>query len=112
VTSAGLPGRVEWTALSVQGAGQQAAVPSRPRSLPDTRQVRSSCGRAARNRSLPRPPVHCGVLGLRFFGCQRCDTVYAGPEPPPRCTDCAGDEFAELTERLQGDTYFSSPDSR
>ena len=59
-----------------------------------------------------RPPVRCGVLGLRFFGCQRCDTVYAGPEPPPRCTNCAGDEFAELTGRLQGDTYFSSPDSR
>ncbi len=46
------------------------------------------------------------MLGLRFFECRRCATVYAGPEAPPRCDDCPGEEFAELTGRLQADTYF------
>lgn len=46
------------------------------------------------------------MLGLRFFECRSCATVYAGPDAPPYCSDCASREFAELTDRLQDDTYF------
>ena len=52
------------------------------------------------------------MLGLRFFECRRCGTVHAGPESPTRCADCDGDEFAELTGRLQGDAYFSGTAGR
>lgn len=51
------------------------------------------------------------MLGLRFFECCRCATVYAGPDAPPFCSDCDGREFVDLTSQLQADTYFSrSPD--
>lgn len=52
------------------------------------------------------------MLGLRFFECRWCETVYAGPDAPPHCTGCAGEAFTELTGRLQGDTYFSSANDR
>ena len=47
------------------------------------------------------------MLGLRFFECRRCATVYAGPDAPPRCDDCAGEEFVELTGRSQAEAYFA-----
>jgi len=46
------------------------------------------------------------MLGLRFFACERCETVYASPNTPPYCDDCDGTTFRELTRRLQDDSYF------
>jgi rRNA maturation endonuclease Nob1 len=47
------------------------------------------------------------VLGLRFFACNRCDTVFADPERPLRCDSCGGDALEEITDKLQADTYFT-----
>jgi rubredoxin len=52
------------------------------------------------------------MLGLRFFECRRCATVYAGPDAPPYCSDCPGHEFAELTDRLRTEAYFSPHQDR
>ncbi len=49
------------------------------------------------------------VLGLRFFVCERCETVHASPDEPPRCRDCGVGTFREITHRLQADTYFLPP---
>jgi hypothetical protein len=54
-------------------------------------------------------PLSSRVLGIRFFECRRCATVYAGPEVPSSCSECNGREFVDLTDQLQADTYFSRP---
>ncbi|WP_175501323.1 hypothetical protein [Halogeometricum limi] len=52
------------------------------------------------------------MLGLRFFACDRCDTVFADVAEPPWCDGCGGDDgcgggsFAEITSRVQRDEYF------
>lgn len=49
------------------------------------------------------------MLGLRFYVCAGCDTVYADTEEPPGC-DCESPRLSELTDRLRADTYFLPPD--
>lgn len=46
------------------------------------------------------------MLGLRFFACLRCDTVYAAPEEPQWCDSCGHGALKELTRRMQTDEYF------
>jgi hypothetical protein len=46
------------------------------------------------------------VLGLRYYACDRCETVFADVEAPPRCGRCAAERLRELTRDLQGDDYF------
>jgi hypothetical protein len=48
------------------------------------------------------------MLGLRFFACERCETVYANPPDPPRCARCEV-ALQEITDRLQDDAYFVPP---
>lgn len=50
---------------------------------------------------------HPSVLGLRFYACRTCDTVYAGPDEPPECSRCCDTDLREITDRLQTDSYFS-----
>ena len=47
------------------------------------------------------------MLGLRFFACEECETVFAGPEKPPWCDSCDGDSFEEITHRLQANAYLT-----
>jgi hypothetical protein len=49
------------------------------------------------------------MLGLRFYECCGCATVYAVPDVPPLCSECEGSKFVDLTDQLQDDTYFSPP---
>lgn len=49
------------------------------------------------------------MLGLRFFACERCETVYANPPDPPHCDRC-DTPLREITERLQEDAYFRPPE--
>jgi hypothetical protein len=46
------------------------------------------------------------VLGLRYYACDRCETVFADVETPPRCGRCAAEGLREITRDLQGDDYF------
>lgn len=50
------------------------------------------------------------MLGLRFYVCAGCETVYAAAEEPPGC-DCAAPQLSEITDRLQADTYFLPPEA-
>lgn len=50
------------------------------------------------------------MLGLRFFGCLRCQTVHADPGPPERCGECGATRFEELTAGSQASEYFSRAD--
>lgn len=46
------------------------------------------------------------MLGLRFFVCQECETVFAEPEvPPDRC--CSEDSIEEITADVQTEPYFT-----
>lgn len=47
------------------------------------------------------------MLGMRFFACSGCETVYAGPEPPHRCDDCHSGSLEEISDKLRGDAYFT-----
>jgi hypothetical protein len=47
------------------------------------------------------------VLGLRFYACEACDAVHAGPTEPPWCGRCRGGSLVEITHELQEDAYFS-----
>ncbi len=47
------------------------------------------------------------VLGLRFFACDGCDTVYADIEEPPRCRNCGGETVDELGSGTQAAEYFT-----
>ena len=46
-----------------------------------------------------------GVLGLRFFACPRCETVYALPEEE-RCQRCGDVRLDEITRTMWDDSYF------
>ena len=48
------------------------------------------------------------MLGLRFFACIQCDTVYAVVEDPIGCDVCDDGSFEEITRRMHGDAYFAS----
>ena len=52
------------------------------------------------------------MLGLRYFACEACGTVYASPDEPSDCDRCDGARFAELTDALRADAgaYFSPVD--
>lgn len=45
--------------------------------------------------------------GLRFFACNRCDTVYADLEAPPQCSGCPHSQFEEITQSVQAEPYFA-----
>jgi rubredoxin len=49
------------------------------------------------------------VLGLRFFACEACGTVYAAPEEPGDCDRCSGGRLAELgdADRDGAAAYFA-----
>lgn len=49
------------------------------------------------------------MLGVQFFQCCRCATVYAGPDAPPFCADCDGRDFVTLDDRGQSAWYFLRP---
>ncbi|WP_154269727.1 MULTISPECIES: hypothetical protein [Haloferax] len=46
------------------------------------------------------------MLGLRFFACVRCDTVYALPEAQRECDTCDGGRLEEITHTMDDDAYF------
>jgi hypothetical protein len=52
------------------------------------------------------------VPGLRFFACERCETVYAAPEEPSDCDRCDDGRLAELVDagRDAAAAYFSPVD--
>lgn len=49
------------------------------------------------------------MLGLRYYACRTCGTVYADITEPPACDDdrCPGGRFDDVTERLLEDAYFT-----
>jgi len=47
------------------------------------------------------------VLGLRFFVCDACETVYADVEKPPLCSNCDVDSIQEIKAEMQAASYFS-----
>lgn len=47
------------------------------------------------------------MLGLRFFTCEVCETVYADVERPPRCSNCDADPVVEILPETQAANYFS-----
>jgi len=50
------------------------------------------------------------VLGLRYFACERCGTVYASLDAPSDCADCDGTRLAELAEESGAAAYFAPVD--
>ncbi|WP_187347743.1 hypothetical protein [Haloplanus rubicundus] len=48
--------------------------------------------------------------GLRFFACERCETVYAAPEEPSGCDRCADGRLAELGDADGAAAYFAPVD--
>lgn len=38
------------------------------------------------------------MLGLRYFACQRCETVFALPNPPDQCGRCGETALEELRD--------------
>jgi len=48
------------------------------------------------------------MLGLQFFVCDECETVYANP-PTNRCGSCERVRLREITDGLQDDSYFTAP---
>ena len=48
-----------------------------------------------------------GMLGLRYYVCEACETVSSGPEALVRCARCDGESMREVTHRLGGDAYFT-----
>lgn len=52
------------------------------------------------------PPRETFVLGLRFFVCTACETVFAGAAEPTACSKCDAGRFEELTGALQHEPYF------
>jgi hypothetical protein len=49
------------------------------------------------------------VLGVQYYACRECDTVYADVGRPPHCDRCraGSDALRELTPALQYDDYFT-----
>jgi rubredoxin len=52
------------------------------------------------------------MLGLRFFVCEACGTVYAAPEAPSDCDRCSGGRLAELADATRDGAaaYFAPVD--
>ncbi len=50
------------------------------------------------------------MLGLRYFACQRCETVFALPEAPSECGRCGDARLSELTGDGQAAAYFRPVD--
>ncbi|MEF8902158.1 MAG: hypothetical protein V5A25_13205 [Halovenus sp.] len=48
------------------------------------------------------------MLGLRFFACDGCDTVYADVEAPQRCRHCGREPVDEIGPGTQAAAYFGS----
>ncbi|WP_440990652.1 hypothetical protein [Haloarchaeobius baliensis] len=46
------------------------------------------------------------MLGLRFFTCKACETVFAGVDEPAVCSECDASRFDEVTGALQHEPYF------
>ena len=52
------------------------------------------------------------MLGLRYFACGGCSTVYADVDTPPRCHRCESERFEEVKQGTHAAEYFvgrSSP---
>lgn len=47
------------------------------------------------------------VLGIRFFVCDGCETVYADVARPPQCDSCEDDSITEIGQEIQAATYFT-----
>lgn len=68
----------------------------------------SSCPiRLACDSNLDERSQSTTVLGLRYFVCEGCETVYADVEKPPRCSNCDADPIVEVKPEIQAATYFS-----
>ena len=52
------------------------------------------------------------MLGLRFFACSQCETVYAVPEGTDECSRCDGGRLAELPSDSRAGAYFSGAMAR
>ncbi|GEM_PF-376925 len=48
-----------------------------------------------------------GMLALRYFVCQRCETVFAEPGEPPDCRCGSVDSIEEITIDVQTEPYFT-----
>lgn len=46
------------------------------------------------------------MVGLRFFVCQQCETVFAEPEVPG-CTCSSHESIEEITADVQTEPYFT-----
>jgi len=68
----------------------------------------SSCSiRSACDSNLNERYQSTTVLGLRFFTCDACETVYADVERPSRCSNCEADPVVEIQPETQAATYFT-----
>lgn len=47
------------------------------------------------------------MLGLRFFACSGCETVYADVERPARCPRCGREPVEELAPESGAVDYFT-----
>ncbi|MCL9815713.1 hypothetical protein [Natronocalculus amylovorans] len=47
------------------------------------------------------------MLGLRYFVCGGCETVYADVEMPPWCANCDDDPIVEIGPENQALNYFT-----
>ncbi|WP_299235348.1 hypothetical protein [Natronomonas sp.] len=47
------------------------------------------------------------MLGLRYFACERCETVVAEVEAPVACRECGASEIGELTGEGSASEYFA-----
>ena len=52
------------------------------------------------------------MLGVRFFACEGCETVYADVAKPPRCGDCGGTAIDEIGPGTQAAEYFTRSRTR
>ncbi len=64
--------------------------------------MRPACDSGLNERCQPNT-----VLGLRFFVCDACETVYADVEKPPRCSDCDAEPVVEMKAATQAADYFN-----
>lgn len=47
------------------------------------------------------------MLGLRYYACQRCETVFALPDPPTACGRCGAETVDELRPDTTAASYFA-----
>lgn len=52
------------------------------------------------------------MLGLRYFVCQRCETVFGLPGPPTECGRCGHERLSELSGDGDAAAYFAPVESR